>query len=140
MSDLFTGLFKHSDRIQMESLNQRLAKSQIINANVANAETPGYRAIGYDFEEQLQTLAKLQNSQELKTSNSLHLLTKDVQSNGAVETDVYVIPTESVGSDGNTVDLDKELASFAKNQVIFRTSVESINRKIALLRYAIAGG
>lgn len=140
MSNMLSSIFNHSDRVQMETLNHRMTRSQILNANIANSETPGYRAIGYDFEEQIQRVADLDNSKSLRTLAANHYKAKDVTEDGHIVPDVFVRPTESVGADGNTVDLDKELSLFAKNQILFRASVESINRKIALLRYAISGG
>ena len=49
-------------------------------------------------------------------------------------------PSKSVPQDGNTVDIDAEMALLAKNQILYRTSVETINRKIGILKYAISGG
>ena len=57
MMNFVGGLFNHKDRVKMEALNQRLTRHNVVTANVANAETPGYRAIGYDFEEQLQAIS-----------------------------------------------------------------------------------
>jgi flagellar basal-body rod protein FlgB len=62
------------------------------------------------------------------------------QTDGTIKPDVYVRPTESVDEDGNTVDMDTEMAQLAQNQILFKTAVETLNRKIGTLRYAINGG
>ena len=105
-----SGLFNFSDKAQMASLAMRMQRSLVINANVTNAETPGYRALGYEFEEQLQTLLDSNIENAVATNNPKHLKHKFVSADGSIRPDVFVRPTESVGHDGNTVDIDKEMA------------------------------
>jgi len=140
MSSRISGLFNQADRTQMVSLDHRMRRSDIINSNIANAETPGYRAIGYNFEDQLREVVDASEPKRLRTTNPKHLLNEFVNSEGDMQPDVFVRPTESVGEDGNTVELDTEMAELAKNQIQYRTAIESINRKIAILKYAIQGG
>lgn len=140
MSNIVGGLFNFSDRLQMESLNQRNRRQEVITANIANAETPGYRAFGYDFEKQLQSLGKMNEPIAVKVSDPRHLRNSNTKADGTITPDVYVRPTESVDEDGNTVDMDAEMAQLAQNQILFRTAVETLNRKIGTLRYAINGG
>lgn len=140
MSSRISGLFTQSDRTQMASLNHRMRRSDIINSNIANSETPGYRAIGYDFEKQLQDLVDLSGQNRLRTTNPKHMVSEFATSGGDITADVFMRPTESVGEDGNTVDVDLEMADLAKNQIQYRSAIESINRKIAILKYAIQGG
>lgn len=140
MSGGIINIFNGSDRLQMTALNHRLKRSEVIHANIANAETPGFRALGYDFEEQLQAVNQDEEALSLKTSSSAHFKQDGVQSGGKVEPHVYMRPTESVGNDGNTVDADKEMALLAQNQILYRAAVETLNKKIGILRYAINGG
>jgi flagellar basal-body rod protein FlgB len=140
MSTVIGGLFNFSDKLQMESLNQRSRRSEVITANIANAETPGFRAFGYDFEKQLQDLGKMSEPVAVKVSDPRHLRNNFTKVDGSITPDVYVRPTESVDEDGNTVDMDTEMAQLAKNQILFRTAVETLNRKIGTLKYAINGG
>jgi flagellar basal-body rod protein FlgB len=140
MSSIIGGLFNFSDRLQIESLNQRNRRSEVISSNIANAETPGYRAFGYDFEKQLQDLAKMNEPIAVKVSDPRHMRNNFTQTDGTIKPDVYVRPTESVDEDGNTVDMDTEMAQLAQNQILFKTAVETLNRKIGTLRYAINGG
>ncbi|MBF0440816.1 MAG: flagellar basal body rod protein FlgB [Oligoflexales bacterium] len=140
MGGIIGGIFDFGDRIQMESLNQRVMRSDVISSNIANAETPGYRAIGYDFEEQLQSIIKADEPFPMKVSNEKHLINEYAEADGAIYPDVFLRPTESVGQDGNTVDVDAEMAQMAQNQLQYHTTVELLNRKIGVLKYAIASG
>ena len=139
-SRMVGGIFNFADRLQMTALDQRLKKSQVITGNIANAETPGYRALGYDFEEQLAGISGLDHHLKLSTTAPEHFQSALVQANGQVKPDVYVKPTESVGEDGNTVDIDDEMVRMAENQMLYRSSVELLNRKVGVLKYAINGG
>jgi len=140
MNKIAGGLFNFADRLQMTALNHRLQRNQVIAGNIANAETPGYRALGYDFEKQLQDVAQVNEPVGTRVTDARHLRNTFAQADGQIRPDVFVRPTESVGEDGNTVDVDGEMAQLAENQILYRAAVETINRKLALLRYAISGG
>jgi flagellar basal-body rod protein FlgB len=140
MTKIFGGIFNHSDRLQMESLNQRQTRSEVITANVANAETPGYRALGYDFEEQLQALDNKDEPFPMMVSDPRHYRNEFTEADGTIYPDVYVVPSESVGQDGNTVDVDAEMAKLSENQLLYQTVTELLNRKIGTTRYAITSG
>ncbi|MCX6117159.1 MAG: flagellar basal body rod protein FlgB [Proteobacteria bacterium] len=140
MSSVIGGLFNFSDRLQMQSLGLRGKRNEVVTANIANAETPGFRAFGFDFEKQLQSLGDDNVRSTMRTSDPRHVKNAFTQANGQVTPDVYVRPTESVDEDGNTVDIDKEMSEMARNQILYRTTVETLNRKIGMLKYAINGG
>lgn len=140
MAATISNLFSFTDRLQMESMNQRLVRNNVLSANVANAETPGFRALGYDFEKELQALSGDEAAMPLKVSDSKHFRNPTTSANGTAEAQVFIRPTESIGNDGNSVDLDVEMAQMAQNQILYRTTVEIINRKVGTLRYAINGG
>lgn len=140
MMNFVGGIFNHKDKVKMEALNQRLTRHNVVTANVANAETPGYRAIGYDFEKQLQAISDADPNEQMKTSNPKHYLNAFTEADGTILPDVYVRPTESVGQDGNTVDIDQEMAKLAQNQILYRATVELMNKKLGTLRYAISTG
>ena len=133
-------LFNYMDKVQMASLNHRLKRSHVQHANLANSETPGFRAIGYDFEEQLQSLSGALEPLPMKITQARHKQNAFSRADGSISADVYIRPTESVSHDGNTVDVDQELTELAHNQILYRTAVETITRKIGMLKYAIHGG
>ncbi|MDD9951151.1 MAG: flagellar basal body rod protein FlgB, partial [Zetaproteobacteria bacterium] len=116
MTGKINSIFNFSDRIQMSALNHRLRRSHVLNANIANSETPGYRALGYDFEDQLKDLVGTGEPLAVKATNPKHRLNHFTSTDGKVSPDVYVRPTESVPHDGNTVDLDLEMTQMAHNQ------------------------
>ena len=134
------GLFTNNDQIEMLSLSLRDQRNKVIAGNIANAETPGFRALGYDFEDQLKELASMGRDMVAGRAASGAIKKTMTSVDGVVRPEVYIRPTESVGEDGNTVDSDNEMIQMSENQILFRSTVEAINRRIAILKYAINGG
>jgi len=140
MSNLVGGLFNFSDRLQMQTLGQRLTRNNVISSNIANAETPGFRAIGYSFEDQLKSVSQVSKDLPTQVSSDRHLKNSFTQADGTITPDVFVRPSESIPEDGNTVDIDAEMGKLAENQILYRSAVELLNRKIGTIRYAITAG
>ncbi len=133
-------IFGKADHVLEESLNLRMQRHMVNLSNVTNSMTPGYRALGFDFEKQLQ--AAVGNGKEIamKTSDARHIKTPGISADGVLKPDMFVKPTESIGNDGNTVDMDQEMTEIASNQIMYRTTIEILNRQLGMLRYGINGG
>ena len=133
-------VFSKSDSVLEKSLNHRLNKQNVILGNLANAATPGFRALGYEFEEQLRAAVGNDGGLQVQASDPRHLLNPGIDAGGNVKPDLFVKPQESIGNDGNTVDVDSEMTEMAWNQTLYRATVELLNRRMAMLRYGINGG
>jgi flagellar basal-body rod protein FlgB len=133
-------LFSRSNATLESTLNHRLQRQKVIVSNIANSMTPGYRALGYDFEQQLQRSLDRSDKPALATTDSRHFKGQGVSGDGSIQPDVHVKPTESIGNDGNTVDVDREMAELAENQILYNFTVEVLNRRLAMMRYGINGG
>lgn len=133
-------VFAKTDAVLEESLNQRLIKQNVITSNISNAQTPGYRSMGYEFEEQLRAAVGNDGQMAIQATDDRHFKHQGLTVNGDLRGDLHVKPTESVGNDGNTVDMDAEMADLAWNQTLYRATVEILNRRLGMLRYGINGG
>jgi flagellar basal-body rod protein FlgB len=134
-------LFDRLDQITAESLHHRQRRQGVLASNISNAQVPGYRAMGYRFEDQLQTsLNQSDAHQVMKTSQPGHYLHQGVEKAGHIKGDLFTRANESVSMDGNTVDVDQEMAEMAENQILYRASIELLTRRWGLLKYAINGG
>ena len=76
----------------------------------------------------------------MKATHPRHFMNGHTEADGTIHPDVYVRPTESVGQDGNTVDVDQEMSKLSKNQILYRATIELVNRKVGTLKYAISAG
>ncbi len=109
---------------QSRALVLRSARQEVLAANIANADTPNYKARDIDFAKIL-TAAK-SNTQ----SGSVDQLTTPRA--------LYRVPEQASG-DGNTVDMDRERANFADNALRYEAALRFINGKVRGMLSAIRG-
>lgn len=117
------------------ALKLRALRHQVLSSNIANADTPFYKARDIDFG------SALKNAQSgalgLQKTSELHISNWNSAKAGA---DLkYRIPTQP-SVDGNTVETDVEQAAFAENAIRYRASLTFLNGSIQTLRYALRGG
>lgn len=121
------------------SLSMRQLKQTVIQSNVANAETPGYHSRKMDFEEALGRAMDLDGMNSLSTSDKQHFALGTIS---AVKQrpEIYENPDVVANNDGNTVDLEKEMASLTENAILYKSALQLINKKLAALKYAATDG
>jgi flagellar basal-body rod protein FlgB len=121
----------HDDAMQLRS-----RRSSILAANIANADTPNYKARDMDFTAMLKQAQSGQDRHfAMARTNDRHLSAQTGQANPDIK---YRNPL-SASLDGNTVDIHVEQARFAQNAVQYQTSLTLLNGKIGNLLLAIKG-
>ena len=121
------------------AINLRLLRQSITSANIANAETPGYKAKKVDFEEALARALDIEGLRKMEGASDDHFIVGP----GAisrVKADVYDNPDINITNDGNTVDLEREMATLAENSILYKAALQLINKKLAALKYASTEG
>jgi flagellar basal-body rod protein FlgB len=109
-------------------------RAEVLAGNLANADTPGYKARDLDFKAILGGVVK--NELPLSKSASAHLATSDRGlSNGEL---LYRVPLQP-SADGNTVDTQTEQAQFAQNAIRYQASISFLDGSIRTLLSAIRG-
>lgn len=142
MLDRLTG----SLDFQATALTLRSERSRVLASNIANADTPNYKARDFDFRAAMtQAVAALPvNSRTAGTSAVTAQRTSEGHlpagsgSGAGSPTLLYRTPLQT-SLDANTVDLDKERANFAENSVRYEASLRFINGQIRQLMTAING-
>jgi flagellar basal-body rod protein FlgB len=132
-------LFDKTTRALGASLSLRQTRQNVISSNIANAETPGYQAKKVDFEEALARALEGEDQAKLEGADPAHF----AQGPGAisrVRADIYENPDAAVNNDGNTVDVEKEMATLAENSFMYKAAIQLINKKMAALKYAATDG
>ncbi len=131
--DNFLGV--HAQALTLES-----RRTQLLAANIANVDTPNYKARDLDFKAALANAAGTGTDTgvlALRTSNSAHQ-----QANAATATDdpalLYRVPM-APALDGNTVDEQLEQAAFAENSVRYQATLTLLGGKLRSLMTAITG-
>jgi flagellar basal-body rod protein FlgB len=120
------------------AINMRKLKADLITSNIANAETPGFKAKKMDFEQALAGALRLDaNSAILNEKSNIEMSGNSI---AAVRPDIYENPVGATNNDGNTVDLEQEMSALSENAIAHRAATDLINRKLAQLRYVIGEG
>lgn len=129
--------FDPTIRALNQNLNLRLQEQNVIAGNIANADTPGYKAKAVSFEQAMRDALNLEENVKLETSGPEHFGSKGAD---AVEADVYDDPNGIETLDGNTVDRAAEMVKMKENQILYNASIESLRKKLGMLEYGITEG
>ena len=132
-------LFDKTTRALGASVNLRQVRNNIIGSNIANAETPGFQAKKVDFEDALSRALDLEGMGQPEGAEPQHFAVGHGKLS-AVKADIYENPDVEVSNDGNTVDVEKEMADLAQNSIMYKAAVQLINKKMAALKYAVSEG
>lgn len=120
-------LFDKNLDVLSKSLDLHLLRHTVVSDNIANAETPGYKARRVEFEGELQ---RALNASEAMGERSL----------ASVSAIIHQDENSEVGQDLNSVDMDREMAELTKNDVKYSALTQAVSKKFALLQYAIQEG
>ncbi len=119
------------------SMELHRRRHELIASNIANADTPGYKAKRFHFERELQQVVYGTDDLPLYVTNPKHIQVVPEsleQVKGKVE-----LLRQPVRNDGNSVDIDKEMAALAENQLMYEALAQSYSQQIGRLKYAITG-
>ncbi len=130
----------NSYNLMSEALNYRALRQKIISSNIANIDTPFYRAKDIDFESALLKKAKKAFDNEDKKlkmaiTNKNHL-------NGILDLEdekpsVFFRDGHLARNDANTVDLDIETTEMSKNSIMFNALTSALKRDSLLFKAVI---
>lgn len=133
MIDKLTGTL----HFHQEALNLRDQRQQVLANNIANADTPNFKARDFDFASELQRAAAQGRQQQNALARTApgHMGGSGMGAPG-VDNMQYRIPAQS-RLDGNTVDMDMERSKFLDNSVRYQASLTFMNSRIKSLRSAM---
>lgn len=132
MSDLFGTEVE----VLAKALDFRAFRNNLIAANLANADTPGYKAVSVEFEEVLKQMVGSDSSAGIRTTHPKHL----PPGGGEQGEPEIVTRMETDRRDGNSVDMDEEVVNLTANQLVYNANVEALSRIFRLLEYSISEG
>ncbi len=121
-----------------QALLLRSERSRVLASNIANADTPHYKARDFNFQ---QALANATGSQLTSTTPPARTHEGHLRAAGLdphAPTLLYRTPAQNA-LDANTVDLDAERANFSENTVRYEASLRFLNGQIRTLLTAING-
>ncbi len=134
------GIFSTTINLLEKNLDLRVKNQNLISANIANAETPGYIPTTLSFEKELKMALNSRAEVTPSVTNPRHIPLKgqgstlDRVTGTAVES-----PAGTPGRDGNGVELENEMGKLAENQILYNATVQLLGKKMEGLKTAIKG-
>jgi len=127
--------FESALGIHEQAVNVRIQRAELLANNIANSDTPNYKARDLDFKSILQGV---QSEQSLKMA-----VTDDSHQSSIVNPDfaaemMYRNPHQP-NVDGNTVNMQEEMARYTENAVAYQASFSFLDSKFKGLKSAIKG-
>ena len=122
-----------------KSLDYRATRAKIISANIANIDTPYYKAKDIKFEDALFSEAKKLYDKDLQDlalakTDPKHMDLKDDSVSGV---SYYLRATHAQRNDANTVDLDIETTELSKNQMMYQAAMSALQKESRLFKSVI---
>jgi len=121
------------------SLNYRSMNQKLIVSNIANMDTPHYKAFKMMVDEKMQGSSSDKPQLSMTRTQVGHM---DITGNATEMGNVERVEDNplSLRGDGNTVELDTEMTNLAENTLMYNTATRIISNKFKLLRDVIKGG
>jgi len=114
-----------------QALNMKASRLEVLAKNIANADTPGFKAQDVNFQKVLSAQSGIA---ALTTTHARHLKTSLANSNGLVYTNPY-----NQSLDGNTVEIAMEQAKYGKAAMDYQASLDFIQSRIGSIKRALKG-
>jgi flagellar basal-body rod protein FlgB len=135
-------LFSSQFGVMGGSLGLRLVRHDFSSSNLANMDTPGFRARHLDFEKVLaQNMATGPNQLDVRQTDARHIPTHD--SERAFKKAAQAVRMSPYGWDeynDDKLDIDQEMTLLTKNQLIYNATVQMLAKEFDNLKYAIGEG
>ncbi|HJP18903.1 MAG TPA: flagellar basal body rod protein FlgB [Nitrospinota bacterium] len=125
-------------KLLKKSLDLHLQKNSVISSNIANVDTPGYKAVDLKFDEQLQSAIGTGNQIKMKATQKKHF-TADIKQIDKVKPTVSE-ENDPARPDGNNVKIEKEMSKLVETQLMYNSIVQAMTKRGGILRYAIEEG
>lgn len=128
------------------ALRIRAHRQEILAANIANVDTPNFKARDIDFKSAMQKAlessaevsSKKNGAPQMSITSPLHFKGEGIADGGAVDSsDLLYRSVVQDSADGNTVDADVERSAFVNNALRYEASVMMINARLKEMNIAL---
>ncbi|WP_026692496.1 flagellar basal body rod protein FlgB [Peribacillus kribbensis] len=127
-------LFSNTFNTLESALNYSSLKQKTISQNIANVDTPNYKAKDVSFKSMLQD--SLDSMKAYRTSPK-HI---EFENGPGGTGGVFTKSNQEYNANGNSVDVDKEMSDLAENQLYYNAVAEILSGKFGSLQSVIKGG
>jgi len=110
-------------------------RNAVITSNISNLDTPGYKPKDINFKSELDRAIETNHKTDLARTDPRHI---SMQMNGEQMVEPYEEQGEWNGY--NWADIDSEMTKLTENNLVYRTAVEALLRKMNLLKEVVREG
>lgn len=128
--------FESALGIHAEALRVRSQRAELLATNLANADTPNFKARDIDFQTALQAATAQQNTNKMHVTHQKHIQMSQ-GSSGNEHIQYRTIQQDAL--DGNSVDAQIEQAQFMQNAIQYQASLEFLGARFQGLTKALRG-
>jgi flagellar basal-body rod protein FlgB len=132
-------LFSGTIATLAKSLNLRSIQHKALASNIANMDTPNYKAVELDVAEKMNKSKGSVPGIQLVRTQAAHLQFRSDRADN-VKLKAVTPPALSLRGDGNTVDIDRTMGKLAENTLLYNATAQLISRKFKGLKNVIKGG
>jgi flagellar basal-body rod protein FlgB len=125
----------NTPKAMKKSLDLMSTRQSVITSNVGNVDTPGFKASEIDFQGQLREALGSKSQLKLQATNEKHFGPKS--SNISSLTADPFEEDDAAKSNGNNVDVDKEMAKMAENQIFYNAVIQLMMKRGSTVRASI---
>lgn len=127
--------FDNALGIHQHALQARVKRAEVLANNLANADTPGFKARDVDFQAMMQKAQQSVSGFDMARTHQSHLDTTP----GGDDSELLYRTPHQPSLDGNTVDAQQEQTRFMRNAMDYQASFQFLSSKFSGLTKALKG-
>jgi len=124
-----------------QSIHYRAIRQDLISGNIANADTPYYKARDISFEDMLAKEAKKEfekYDKKLELARTTPNMMEGLDEEDIDKPTLFFRDGHLARNDGNTVDLDVETTELSKNNMMFNADIEALKKEVEIFKAVIS--
>ena len=125
----------NTPKAMKKSLDLMSTRQSVITSNVGNVDTPGFKASEIDFQGQLREALGSKGQLNLQATNEKHF-GPNTSNISSLTADPFE-EEDAAKSNGNNVDVDKEMAKMAENQIFYNAVIQLMMKRGSTVRASI---
>ncbi|MBI5755581.1 MAG: flagellar basal body rod protein FlgB [Nitrospirae bacterium] len=150
-------IFDNTVSFLSRALDMMSERHKLLASNIANQDTPDYKAMDINFAEELRAVAKMQSqetlhsntggAEDIKRTDPGHMDSRvgsayhtSGGSAGGAGVRVVTRPDSVSGYDNNSVNVELEMANMAQNTILYNAAAQIISTKFKMIAHAIREG
>lgn len=137
---MIKGIFDSTLSVLSKSLDLRADRHRLLSSNIANQETPGYRAKDINFEEELNKRIGVRNASTVSPASTNPGHIPVISRYQGSEAEIIERPSDDGGYDKNSVGIEGEMVRMTENTIMYNATTKMLKSKLNLLMTAIKEG